>query len=363
MERVVEKVVPLLQGSARIWVFGRKGRGQARVESIEGAVFMRHPGGKGRYLPWISRRLSALGPDVIQVENRPRIASYLKKKHPRIPVWLSLHSVTFLSRPNITPSELRRHLIRTDRIIVNSEFLKQYLLSRYPILADRLVVNHLGVDWVEDGSRWAPEGEIRRQLQLQSLGIQGRKVILYAGRLIPIKGVHHLFPVMQSLIETEPDALLVVVGSAFYGSHRTTPYVRRLHQAGKKMPNHVLFVPYVPYNEMRRWFELADAAVVPSERNEAFGLVNVEAMAAGVPVVAAKAGGITEIVEDGVTGYLVRPEAIQAELLLSLLQLLGNKELRERMGKDGMLRAGARFRWIHTAERLAAMYRELPRKM
>lgn len=106
-----------------------------------------------------------------------------------------------------------------------------------------------------------------------------------------MKGVHHILKAMPRITDKVPDALLVVVGAAFYGSNRTTPYVRKLHRLGKTMGETVRFVPYVPHDRIQDWFGIADVVLVPSDNREAFGLVNVEAMSCGVPVIATRAGG------------------------------------------------------------------------
>ncbi|ANE46105.1 hypothetical protein SY83_07225 [Paenibacillus swuensis] len=358
VERVVENVTHYLTGQAALWIFGKAEPGLPVAEMREGMMYFRYPGGdKHRYLHLVSRKISELAPNLIQIENRPRSVTFFKKRHPSIPVWLSLHSITYLTKPHIGASELRKHLMKADRIIVNSYFLRNYVVRRYPILNSKVEVNHLGVDETQFICRWTPEGEALRQQRLEELGLTGRKIILYAGRLIPIKGVHHLLPILSTLRGREPDTLLIIVGSAFYGSHRTTAYVRKLFKAAARLSRHVKFIPFVPYDQMQAWFQIADVVVVPSSRNEAFGLVNVEAMAAGVPVVATRSGGMGEIVEEGMTGYLVRPDRIQADMLDRLLRLLGDPELRRQLGEASKVRAERHFTWRGTAERLLRMYR------
>jgi len=354
VERVVEQMIPFMRDRLNLVVFGKSSPGFAASEVVEGTVFERYPSRPTiAYLSSISRRLHDIAPDVIEVVNRPRYVRYLRNRHPNSRIWLSLQSPTFISKPHIKRRELQNCLRAADRIIVNSEYLRNHVAALFPEVAGKLYVNHLGVNTEQFVSRWTPEGEALRQAFSESLGsrMTGRKVILYVGRLIRTKGVHHLLRVMPRIVARHPDALLVIVGSAFYGSHRKTRYVRKLHRFAASMRRHVKFVPYVPYDSIPHWFRYADVAVVPSYAREAFGLVNVEAMASGVPVVASRAGGMPEIVVDGVTGYLVKRNRLRRQLTNRLLALLSDPALRQCMGMESISRVQSHFTWRHTAER------------
>ncbi|MDO3675994.1 glycosyltransferase family 4 protein [Paenibacillus ehimensis] len=357
VELVVEQVARRLRGHVRLAVIGRRSRRLRSTEIRQGVLYERVPAvSPRRYVEGVSRKLRKLRPKVIQVENRPRFARFLKRKHPGAQVWLSLHSVTFVSKPHIRRPELRRCLAAADRIVVNSHYLKNEMVRRDPRVKAKIVVNHLGVDPDRFISRWSPEGAAKREALLRRLGLQGRKIILYVGRLIPIKGVHHLLAAMPEIAGKVPEALLLVVGGAFYGSKRLTPYVRRLRRTSKPLRKHVRFVPYVPHGEVDEWFRLADVLVVPSARREAFGLVNVEAMAAGVPVIATRAGGMPEIVEEGVTGLTVEPDALGSGLAPAVISLLQNEAEVRRMGEKSVERVQRLFTWERMAERWLKLY-------
>lgn len=357
VELVVEQVARRLRGHVRLAVIGRRSRRLRSTEIRQGVLYERVPAvSPRRYVEGVSRKLRKLRPKVIQVENRPRFARFLKRKHPGAQVWLSLHSVTFVSKPHIRRPELRRCLAAADRIVVNSHYLKNEMVRRDPRVKAKIVVNHLGVDPDRFISRWSPEGAAKREALLRRLGLQGRKIILYVGRLIPIKGVHHLLAAMPEIAGKVPEALLLVVGGAFYGSKRLTPYVTRLRRTSKPLRKHVRFVPYVPHGEVDEWFRLADVLVVPSARREAFGLVNVEAMAAGVPVIATRAGGMPEIVEEGVTGLTVEPDALGSGLAPAVISLLQNEAEVRRMGEKSVERVQRLFTWERMAERWLKLY-------
>jgi spore coat protein SA len=345
VERVVEKVVPLLVPAVDARIYGRIGRRLPSRGLHRGVPCERFPAkSKTRYWRAIVKRLRLYRPDVIQIENRPRMVPAMKRHFPQAQVWLSLQSNTFLERPYMTAQSLPGCLEAADRILVNSHFLKMYLARRVPRAAEKTGVVHLGVE----ANRFAGG---RRELEKAARGWSGRRVVLFVGRLIPLKGVHLLLEALPELVREAPDVLVAIVGSPFYGSPATTSYVRMLHRMAKPWRRHVHFQPYVSHSEIPRWFAAADVAVVPSVRREAFGLVNVEAMASGLPVVASRVGGVAEVVEDGVTGLLFDPAKARVEFGARISLLLRDEALRERMGLAGVERVQRHFTWEHTAER------------
>nr|WP_272915030.1 glycosyltransferase family 4 protein [Paenibacillus dendrobii] len=207
--------------------------------------------------------------------------------------------------------------------------------------------------------RWNPYSEALRESKLVNKGWQGRRVVMYAGRLLPIKGVHHLLGALPEIVQAVPDVMVLIVGSPFYSSSRRTAYEVHLHDLAELYSNHVTFVPFVSYPAISYWYHLADVVVVPSAEGEAFGLVNVEAMASAVPVVASDAGGIPEIVEDAATGILLPQTTLEEGLGPALIRLLCDEQLRRSLGQAGRLRTAQYFQWKHTAARWHEMMQKL----
>lgn len=352
VERVLEFLVPRLDRSKiEPRIYGRTGRKLSRIGSCGGVRIERFPAGDKRaYIRAVGTAMRKFRPAVIQVENRPLYVLRLRRRFPRAYLWLSLQSSTFIGSRYIGKSALRRSMAAADRILVNSHYLREVVARRVPEAAGKLRVLHLGVDAVRFQPPSTPERQARRERLRQARGWTDRTVVLFMGRLIPRKGVHHLLAVLPKLAAAHPDVLMVIVGSPYYGSHRQTRYSLRLKRMGRAVRRHVKFVPYVPYTNVPDWFLAADIAVVPSRPGEAFGLVNVEAMASGLPVVASRVGGIVEVVEDGVTGFLVDSANMEAELLDRIGTLVRDPELRRRMGKAGRQRVEERFTWQRTAE-------------
>ncbi|MBD0344564.1 MAG: glycosyltransferase family 1 protein [Coleofasciculus sp. Co-bin14] len=165
-------------------------------------------------------------------------------------------------------------------------------------------------------------------------------LLLYVGRLGAEKEIDRIKPVLEAI----PNARLALVGD---GPHRSA---LEKHFAGT--PTH--FVGYLTGKELGSAFASADAFVFPS-RTETLGLVLLEAMAAGCPVVAARSGGIPDIVTDGVNGYLFNP-ADEDGAIAATIRLLERKEEREALRQNARAEA-ERWSWAAATRQLQNYYR------
>ncbi len=172
-------------------------------------------------------------------------------------------------------------------------------------------------------------------------------VILAAGRLSPEKGFDVLVSAMPRIIEEAPGAILAVVGAGPAHS-RLTAQIARLG-----LEPTVRLVGFVP--DVAPWLGAADVVVVPS-RSEGQGLVALEAMALGVPVVASRVGGLPEVVSNGVTGLLTMPDDPDA-LAEAVIALARDSELRTSLGWEGRKRAEDAFSIEAMLNRISALYR------
>lgn len=350
VERVIEKMVPLVSDQLQIHILG-KGEGHGPTQILLGGVpCYRLPGGKA-YEGAILRHLRIWRPEVVDVHNRPLLAYHLKLRLPFTKVYITLHSTTFIAKTYYPEDCALRMLNHVDGVIVNSQFLKEELLRRFPTLAVPVHVNPLGVSMDDFTPRWTPQGEALRLARMQDLGIQNKKIILFVGRLIPSKGVHHLLTAYGKIVEKIPDAMLLIIGSARYGNDRESSYVKRLKRMAQPFGKSIVFLPFISYPKVADFYNLADVVVVPSGNEEAFGLVNLEAMATAVPVIATRVGGIPEIVEDGKSGRLIPIHTISASLSAVITELLQDQNKIQRMGKQGRETVRRGFRWQHTASR------------
>ncbi|WP_025689292.1 glycosyltransferase family 4 protein, partial [Paenibacillus zanthoxyli] len=176
-----------------------------------------------------------------------------------------------------------------------------------------------------------------------------RFTVLFVGRLIPRKGVHVLMRA-AAMLERRLPVHLVVAGTG------KPAYVRRLKLLARRLRLSVSFIGSVPHEEIHRIYQIADCLVCPSQRHESFGLVNVEAMAAGLPVIASNNGGIREIISPGRGGFLVDRYREAASFARMMLPLARSPKRAAAIGMQGRQDALQAFDWARTADRLELLY-------
>jgi D-inositol-3-phosphate glycosyltransferase len=175
------------------------------------------------------------------------------------------------------------------------------------------------------------------------------------GRIQPLKGADVAVQTLAAL-DRFPDAHLVVVGgpSGPRGEDHLAEVVRIMGSAG--VADRVHFVPPQPHELLSTYYRAADVCVVPS-RSESFGLVALEAAACGTPVVAAAVGGLTTLVDDGRTGYLVENPTPGA-FASAVARVFSEPLLSERLSTAAVVRA-RNYTWAEAAALLRATYEEL----
>jgi glycosyltransferase involved in cell wall biosynthesis len=191
--------------------------------------------------------------------------------------------------------------------------------------------------------RWAASPEVVERLRAR-LGLEGRRVILFAGRLTREKGSAQLLAALDRLAARVPDALLLALARGELAG--VPPHLRE---------NHVRAGGWLEGDELAAAYQLADVFAVPSVCFDSFPTVILEAMAAGKPVVATIYGGAPEAVVDGQTGFLVNPFDTAA-LADRLERLLLDAGLRRQMGQAGQARLLERFTLRHQAAAMAEVY-------
>lgn len=223
---------------------------------------------------------------------------------------------------------------RLDGRVAVSEWAKQ-TISRYMPGQYEIVPN--GIDFARFATP-SPQPQAFRD---------SHPTILYVGRLEPRKGVEYLIRAFALIKADLPKARLVIVGDGGL-RERCQHLVRRLKV------DEVFFEGHVPAPQLPGYFQRADVVCVPSTGNESFGIVLLEAMSAGTPVVASRINGFRTLVEDGKTGVFAGPRDPNS-VAEAVLEVLASPERRRELIENGQEKA-RRYDWFNVAGDLLSYY-------
>jgi glycosyltransferase involved in cell wall biosynthesis len=234
----------------------------------------------------------------------------------------------------------------SDRLIACSESVRQHLVQRVGLLWERIDVLLNGVDL----SRYRPR-EDAQKVKTEMGFPSNRPIVAVVGRISEQKGQDDFIRAAKTILRQVPDVLFLVVGAADEEA-RLEQLQRLARELG--IEKEIIFTGYIP--DMERIYPLIDVLVVPS-RWEGFGLVLVEAMAAGRAIVATRVGAIPEVIVPGETARLVPPGS-PAAIASEVVSLLQHPERAREMGKKGMARADF-FSWKRAGRELDRLYGDL----
>jgi len=176
----------------------------------------------------------------------------------------------------------------------------------------------------------------------------GRPNILFVSRLEKRKGLNYLLEAFRQVKREVPDCRLIVVGPGTRLRRKYERYVARNHIQD------VFFIGFASYEELPRYYQTADIFCAPAVASESFGIILLEAMAMGKPVVASSIEGYASVVSHGEDGLLV-PPADKDSLARALVSLLGDEALRREMGAKGRAKA-LEHSWGRIAQRVLNYY-------
>jgi phosphatidylinositol alpha-mannosyltransferase len=176
----------------------------------------------------------------------------------------------------------------------------------------------------------------------------GKLNLLFVSRLEKRKGLNYLLQAFKQVKEEVPNCRLIVVGP---GTRLRRRYERYVARTGLK---DVVFIGFTSYDELPRYYKTADVFCAPAIGSESFGIILLEAMAMGKPIVASSIEGYASVISHGVDGLLV-PPADKGQLAQALIALLNDKALRQEMGARGRIKA-LEHSWESIARRVFAYY-------
>jgi len=318
------------------------------------------------YMTRLAVDLRRGGYDIVHLHNFTQFIPVIRALNPGIKIVLHMHSEWLTQLDGAT---MEKRVRKADLVLSCSGYITEKTRSAFPDAAQRCETLYNGVDMNSFG---APQGEPRGKKAKR------KKLLMSVGRITPDKGIHILIEAFNKLAPRYPDLELCHIGQeritpreflvelsddpkvrslrAFYpGSYKE----RVLARLAPALSPKVTFLGHVDHPEMVARY--AEAMIFTNASyHEPFGMPVAEAMACGLPVVAANTGGIREIVEDRASGLLVEPGDADS-LAEGVTELLENDRMRESFGRAGRERVLSMFNWDTIASRLDELYRAMAR--
>ncbi|MFP5225098.1 MAG: glycosyltransferase family 4 protein [Actinomycetota bacterium] len=319
--------------------------------------------------PWVTQACSSVAPTLLAVQdhklNCPTGTKYWtswgKACTVKPGVWclgynLVAHCGSMRANATLQPYKTWKRASASVRkqpvtVQVFSEFMRELV---EPVIGRRVVVTHYPAPPVQAGAWFQPPETSASQAPVMS-GQQDpardrRPVVLAMGRLTREKGFRYLLDAVGGV---GTRCHFVIVGD---GHDRAALEKRAKNASGG---HRITFTGWLGSVERDRWLRKAKLVVVPSMWPEPFGIVGLEAMAAGKPVLAFDSGGISEWLTDGVTGVLVQP-GDREELARRMSRLIADPERLEELGGAGQRLVAERFSLIEHVRTIEELYRGLP---
>ncbi len=245
----------------------------------------------------------------------------------------------------------KRSLKKVTKIVAISKNNKELLEKLYPKQKEKMTLIHNGIDttWWKSQLLRITENEIKKIKKEIFHAKSDTLIITTIAELHERKGLKHLIQAMPAIVEKFPNVKSIIIGD---GPHRES-----LEKLIKKLRLEAHVSLLGRRKKIPKLLKSSNIFCLPSRR-EGFGLVNLEAMMIPLPIVATKAGGIPEIVEDGKTGTIAEPENSEA-LARALIELVNSSEKRKSFAEAGHKRVLKNF----DAKKMADEYEKIYKKI
>lgn len=255
--------------------------------------------------------------DAVVFENSGYLLNVLKNEK----ILLKYKGKLYYHLHNDIPSNIYIKGVKECTLLMISNYLRKKVINLCGQETDKNVkILHNGFNY-----RMFSQGlslEEKRSLK-QNLDIpEEKKIVVFAGRINRDKGIEELTTAFNML--NRDDVVLLVIGSYFFADKRISEFEKKMKQTFEDMKDRVRFTGFVPYENMWKYYSIADLAVLPSMWEEPAGLTIVESMSAGLPVITTNSGGIPEFIDERFGIILERDDKLIENIKLSINNILDN---------------------------------------
>jgi glycosyltransferase involved in cell wall biosynthesis len=263
---------------------------------------------------------------------------------PRNPIKRLLHHLQISARKSIEQTVLKR----SDQIVVLSEYTNKKVQRTYGIAPSKVNVIPGGVD-LERFRPSTDKAEIRARLSSP----QDKFILFTVRNLVPRMGLENLISALEIVKNGRPDLLLVIGGQG--------PLEKALKEQSKKcgVEDFVRFAGYIPDEDLPSYYQMADLFILPTTELEGFGLVTVEALASGLPVVGTPVGGTKEILNKLGSDYLFddsSPQSIASGILEALSGWAANQAAYKNISETCRKVAEQHYSWDNHVSKLEGLF-------
>ncbi|WET40762.1 lipopolysaccharide N-acetylglucosaminyltransferase [Citrobacter enshiensis] len=280
----------------------------------------------------VAKDFSVTDKSVIAVHNSMKLYRQIRQRAPQANVVIHMHNA-------FEPKGLEKNV----KMIVPSMFLKNYYHSYLPEADIAIVPNGINLEIYQ--SDYKPISRLDLNISPED------KVIFYAGRIVPDKGVLLLLQAFERLVESHPDFKLVVVGDHMEVSKSDKgAYQREVREIAERLTDNCIMLGSIPPEKMHRYYPLGDLVVIPSQFQEPFCMVAIEAMGAGKPVLVSTRGGMVEFVKNKDTGYHLR-EPMTAETIAEDIECVLHDSELSTIAKRGQQYVFDHYSWTSVTQR------------
>jgi glycosyltransferase involved in cell wall biosynthesis len=266
-------------------------------------------------------------------------SSMLLSNKYKIPFVVTIHGQDFqytIKKNSACRNNVKKVLEKANKIITVSNKLKNIIEDKK--ILDKTVVINNGIN---------PEEYINNE----NVELKGDKIILSVSSLIKTKGIDLNIRAMDILIKKYPYIKYYIIGDG-EEDRNLKKLVNEL-----SLEENVVFLGKLPHSEVIKYMPKCDIFSLPSWQ-EGFGIVYIEAMTNGVPVIGVKGQGIEDVIVDKKNGFLVDPHSVE-ELVKIIEYILINKEKAKYIGEDGRRTVLNEYTWLRNAQKTINIYKEV----